>query len=118
MILVAGRLAIDTALYEAAAMDGATRWQLFWHITWPQIRGIFVTSLLLTTIWSLGDFNSVYLLTGGGPFDRTHTLATLGIKYAFEEGDFRLGVATVVSALPLLLPIVILLVRRLNGARA
>lgn len=114
MILVAGRLAIDHSLYEAAAMDGATSWQMFSHITFPQIRGLFVTSTLLTMIWTVGDFNSVYLLTGGGPYDRTHTLATLGIEYAFEEGNMALGIATVISALPFLLPIVYLLLRRIN----
>jgi len=114
IVLVAGRLAISRDLYEAAAIDGTTRWQAFRYVTFPQIRPLFITSTLLTTIWSLGDFNSAYLLTGGGPFDRTNLLATLGIKYAFETGDLSLGVATVATALPLLLPIVVLLIIRMN----
>ena len=114
MILVAGRLAIDRSLYEAAAMDGATSLQMFRFITFPQIKGLFITSTMLTTIWSLGDFNSVYLLTGGGPFDRTHTLATLGIKYAFTEGNLSLGLITMMTALPILAPMVFVLLRRMN----
>ncbi len=115
LILLAGRMAIPTDLYEAARIDGATRMQQFRFVTWPQLKNLYVTSLLLSTIWSLGDFNSVYLLTGGGPADKTHVLATLGIRYAFNLQELGTGVATVMTALPILVPLVILLVRRLGG---
>lgn len=114
LILVAGRMAISRDLYEAAVIDGATPWQTFQNVTFPQIRNLFITSTLLTTIWSLGDFNSVYLLTGGGPAERTNTLATLGVRFAFKEADLSAGVATMISGLPLLIPLVVLLLRRLN----
>ena len=81
LILIAGRLAIPDDLYEAASVDGATRWQKFRYITWPSMRTLYLTCTILSTIWTLGDFNSVYLLTGGGPADLTHVLATLGIRY-------------------------------------
>jgi len=118
LIIVAGRMAINRDLYEAATIDGAGPWQCFRYVTFPQIRNLFITSTLLTTIWSLGDFNSVYLLTGGGPAERTNTLATLGIRYAFFEADIKAGVATMISGLPLLLPLVVFLIRRLNPPRA
>jgi len=114
LILLAGRMAISTDLYEAARIDGASRLQMFGYVTWPQIRNLYFTSTLLSTIWSLGDFNSVYLLTGGGPNDTTHVLATLGIRYAFRLFQLDMGVATVMTALPILIPLVILLVRRLG----
>jgi multiple sugar transport system permease protein len=114
LILLAGRMAISNDLYEAARIDGATPLQQFAHVTWPQLRNLYVTSTLLSTIWSLGDFNSVYLLTGGGPLEMTHVLATLGIRYAFVLTEIGTGVATVMTALPLLVPLVILLVRRLG----
>ena len=116
MILVAGRMAIPKDLYDAAAVDGATAFQRFRHVTWPQLKTLFLTSTMLTTIWSLGDFNSVYLLTGGGPADRTNTLATMGIRYAFRGADFEAGIVTMVSAIPILVPLVILLTRRLGKA--
>ncbi len=81
LILVAGRLAIPREQYEAASVDGATSWQKFRFITWPSLRTLYLTSTILSMIWTLGDFNSVYLLTGGGPADLTHVLATLGIRY-------------------------------------
>ena len=114
LILLAGRMAISHDLYEAARIDGASRLQQFYYVTWPQIRNLYFTSVLLSTIWSLGDFNSVYLLTGGGPNDTTHVLATLGIRYAFRLFQLDMGVATVITALPILVPLVILLVRRLG----
>src|SRR5207302_315886 len=79
LILMAGRLAIPKELYEASSVDGASAWQKFRFVTWPSIRTLYLTSTLLSIIWTLGDFNSVYLLTGGGPADLTHVLATLGI---------------------------------------
>jgi multiple sugar transport system permease protein len=115
LILLAGRMAIPTDLYEAATIDGARPSQKFAYVTWPQLKNLYITSTLLSTIWSLGDFNSVYLLTGGGPAEKTHVLATLGIRYAFNLTQIDVGVACVMTALPFLVPLVILLVRRLGG---
>ena len=63
-------------------------------------------------IWTLGDFNSVYLLTGGGPADLTHVLATLGIRY-LRLDQIELAMASIVVALPLILPLVFLMMKRL-----
>ena len=114
MIIVAARMAIPKDLYEAARIDGASSFDQFRHVTFPSIATVFVTSTMLSAIWSLGDFNSIYLLTGGGPMDRTNTLATLGIRFAFNQADSRGGVVTMISALPLLLPLIIVLMRRLG----
>ena len=113
LILIAGRLAIPAEHYEAAKVDGATRWQEFKFITWPSLRTLYLTSLILSMIWTLGDFNSVYLLTGGGPADLTHVLATLGIRYLrLDEVD--LSMAAIVVALPLVLPLVYFMMKRLS----
>ena len=113
MILIAARLAIPQELYEASSVDGATTWQKFKFVTWPSMRTIYVTSLLLSMIWTLGDFNSVYLLTGGGPADLTHILATLGIRY-LRLDQVDLAMATIVCALPLVLPLVYFMMKRLS----
>lgn len=113
LILVAGRLAIPSEQYEAASVDGATRWQKFRHITWPSMRSLYLTSTILSMIWTLGDFNSVYLLTGGGPADLTHVLATLGIRY-LRLDQVDLAMASIVVALPLVLPLVWYMMRRLS----
>jgi multiple sugar transport system permease protein len=113
LILLAGRLAIPGELYEAASVDGASSWQKFKFVTWPSVSGLYLTSLILSTIWSLGDFNSIYLLTGGGPADLTHVLATLGIRY-LRLDQVDLSMATIVCAMPLVLPLVYFMMKRLS----
>jgi multiple sugar transport system permease protein len=113
LILLAGRMAIPTEQYEAASVDGATVWQKFRFITWPSMRSLYLTSTLLSMIWTLGDFNSVYLLTGGGPADLTHVLATLGIRY-LRLDQIELAMASIVVALPLVLPLVYFMMKRLS----
>jgi len=114
LILMAGRLAIPRELYEAASVDGASAWQKFKFVTWPSIRTLYLTSTLLSLIWTLGDFNSVYLLTGGGPADKTHVLATLGIRY-IRLDQVDQAMATIVVALPFVLPLVYFMMKRLSG---
>ncbi len=117
LILLAGRLAIPKDMYEAASVDGATRWQQFIHITWPSMSQLYLTCTLLSMIWTLGDFNSVYLLTGGGPADLTHVLATLGVRY-LRLDQIDMSMATIVCAMPFVLPLVYFMVRRLSGSAA
>ena len=115
LILISGRLAISKDLYEAAAVDGATGWQKFIWITWPSLRTLYLTSVILSMIFTLGDFNSVYLLTGGGPADLTHVLATLGIRY-LRLDQLDMAMATIVTALPFVLPLAYFMVKRLSGS--
>ncbi len=116
VILLAGRMAIPQDLYDAAKVDGATGWRQFVHINLPLLANLYLICTLLSTIFSLGDFNSVFFVTGGGPANSTHVLPTLGIRDAFELARPRLGVAAVMSALPLVIPLVILLMRKLKTA--
>ena len=113
LILITGRLAISHDLFEAADVDGATFWQKFRYITWPSMQTLYVTCTLLSMIWTLGDFNSVYLLTGGGPADLTHVLATLGIRY-LRLDQLNLAMAAIVCAMPLVLPLVYFMMKRLS----
>lgn len=114
LIFLAGRMAIPRELYEAAEVDGASRLDRFTNVTWPLMANLYIVCTLLSTIWSLGDFNVVHFISGGGPALSTHVLATLGIRNAFETGNPSLGMACVISALPLLIPLVVLLMRRLS----
>jgi multiple sugar transport system permease protein len=118
LILITGRLAIAQDLYEAASVDGANRWQQFRFITWPSLATLYVTSTMLSMIWTLGDFNSVYLLNSGGPGDLNHVLSTLGIRY-MRNNNLDLGIASIIVAMPLILPMVFVMVKRLSkGAEA
>jgi multiple sugar transport system permease protein len=116
VILLAGRMAISQEVYDAAAVDGATGLKRFLYITFPLLANLYLVLTLLATIFLLGDFNSIFFVTGGGPANSTHLLATLGIRNAFEMGNPPMGVAAVMSALPLMIPLVIILMRRLKAA--
>ncbi len=114
IILLAGRMAVPQELYEAAAVDGATGLRRFAHVTLPLMANLYLVCTLLDMVFALGDFNSTFFVSGGGPAMSTEVLATLGIRYAFTTALPRLGVACVMSALPLLIPLVILLMRKLR----
>src|SRR5262252_7633010 len=115
VILLAGRMSIPQEIYDAAKVDGATGLRRFTHVTFPLLSGLYLVLTLLATIFLLGDFNTVTFITGGGPANSTHLLATLGIRNAFDLANPRLGVAVVMSALPLLIPLVIILMRRIKN---
>ncbi|HLY45069.1 MAG TPA: sugar ABC transporter permease [Stellaceae bacterium] len=116
VIFIAGRLTIPRDIYDAAAIDGATAIRRFFHVTFPMLANLYVICTLLSVLWTLGDFTTVYLVSSGGPADSTQVLATLGFQYAFDAYKPALGVAAVMSALPVLIPIVILLMRRLRAS--
>jgi multiple sugar transport system permease protein len=113
LILMTGRLAIAQDLFEAAEVDGASWWQKFRFITWPSMQTLYITCTLLSMIWTLGDFNSVYLLTGGGPADLTHVLSTLGIRY-LRLDQLSLAMASIVCAIPFVLPLMYFMMKRLS----
>ena len=114
VIFIAGRMAIPQDIYEAADMDGAAGSRRFVHITFPLLANIYLVCTLISTIWTLGDFTTVNFVSGGAPARSTEVLATLGIRYAFDVAQPQLGVAAMLSALPLLIPVVIVLMRKVQ----
>jgi multiple sugar transport system permease protein len=115
VIFLAGRMAIPQEIYEAADVDGATGTRRFVHVTFPLLANVYLVCTLLSTIWTLGDFNVAYFVSGGAPAMSTDVLATLGIRYAFDLGQPELGVAVMLSALPVLIPLVIVLMRKVQA---
>ncbi len=115
VIFLAGRMAIPQEIYEAADVDGATGTRRFVHVTFPLLANLYLVCTLLSTIWTLGDFNGAYFVSGGAPAKSTDVLATLGIRYAFDLGQPELGVAVMLSALPVLIPLVIVLMRKVQA---
>ena len=115
LILLAGRMAIPLEIRDTAQVDGATGIRGFVHITFPLLANLYLICTLLSTIFLLGDFNTVYFVSGGGPANSTHVLGTIGIRNAFDMAHPRLGVAAVMSALPLVIPLVIVLMRKLRA---
>ena len=116
LIFVAARMAIPQDIYDAADIDGASGWRRLVYVTFPLLGNVYLISTLLATVWTLGDFNTVYFVTSGAPGRLTDVLATYGFNEAFMFGYPNLGVAAMMTALPLLIPLVILLMRRVRVA--
>src|SRR5215469_5935004 len=114
LIFLAARMRIPQDIYDSAEIDGATGTRRFIHVTFPLLANLYLLCTLLSTLWTVGDFTTVYLVSGGGPAGTTEVLATLGFHYAFDAAKPALGVAAVISTLPVLIPIVIVLMRRLQ----
>src|SRR3546814_6121783 len=95
-------------------VDGDSTLRKFRFVTFPSMQNLYITCTLLSTIMSLGDFNSIHLLTGGGPAAATQTLETLGIRYAFGMSEIEPDVRTVVVALPVMLRLQIRMLRRMR----
>lgn len=114
LIFLAARMRIPAEIYDAAEVDGATGIRRFAHVTFPLLANLYLLCTLLSTLWTIGDFTTVYLVSGGGPANSTDVLATLAFHYAFEESKPQLAVAAALSALPVLIPIAITLMRKLQ----
>ena len=114
VIFMAARMTIPRDIYDAAEVDGATGVRRFAHVTFPLLANLYLICTLVSTLWMLGDFTTVYLVSGGAPALSTEVLATLGYHYAFLQARPPLGIATTLSTLPLLVPVAVFLMRRLR----
>lgn len=104
MLFLSALLQVDKNLYEASYLDGASKWQRFWHITVPMITPTVFLTLILTIIGSMKVFGQIYVMTNGGPANSTKVLVYYIWENAFKLFDF--GYA---SACALVLFVVILL---------
>ncbi|MFV0406597.1 MAG: carbohydrate ABC transporter permease [Propioniciclava sp.] len=118
VILVGGLAAIPAELSEAAAVDGATGWQSFWHVRLPLLKPFILVAVLFRTIDALKTFDSIEILTSGGPGSATTTLNYFVFKEGIEFLDF--GRAAAAATLLLILAIVLsrLLLRSLQEEEA
>ena len=95
----AGLQSIPDEIYEAAEVDGANALQSFWHITLPQLRPILMINAILTTIFTLGTFDMILPLTGGGPGRATEVLALRTYNVIFQEFSLAGGAVLAVIML-------------------
>ena len=110
--LLAALQGIDRSLYEAAALDGASRWNQLRYVTMPQLRNISIVLCLLMTIWTVNDFDTPWLLTQGGPANATENLVLLAYRYTFGRNDVGLGSAVSFVTLIILMVLVVVMLRR------
>jgi multiple sugar transport system permease protein len=117
--LLAGLQTISPELQEAASLDGANGWQRFWHVTWPLLKPVTLVVVVFSVIQTFSDFQLIYVLTGGGPANSTHLLATYAYQIGVAAGLLGEGAAISLFMLPVLFIVVwaqLRYLRRLEGA--
>lgn len=93
VLIYSGLQDVPAELYEAAQLDGASKWKTFWHITVPSVRTVFAIVLMLGLIYTLKVFDIVISLTGGGPANSTQLLSTWSYTLSFTNLNFGQGAA-------------------------
>ena len=117
--LLAGLQTISPDLHEAASLDGANGWKRFWYVTWPLLKPVTVVVVVFSVIQTFSDFQLIYVLTGGGPANSTHLLATYAYQIGVATGLLGEGAAISLFMLPVLFVVVwvqLRYLRRLEGA--
>jgi multiple sugar transport system permease protein len=101
--LLAGLQTISPSYYEASAIDGATPWQQFRHVTLPLLTPIIAVVMTFSVLFTFTDFQLIYVLTRGGPLNATHLMATLSFQRAINGGALGEGAAIAIAMVPFLL---------------
>jgi multiple sugar transport system permease protein len=101
--LLAGLQTISPSYYEASAIDGATPWQQFRHVTLPLLSPIIAVVMTFSVLFTFTDFQLIYVLTRGGPLNATHLMATLAFQRAISGGALAEGAAIATLMVPFLL---------------
>lgn len=114
--ILAALQAISVELYEAAAIDGANRWQSFRYITMPHLKNLSIVLWILMTIWSVNDFDTPWLLTQGGPSRATENLIVLAYRTTFGSNDVGIGSAIAFVTMIILMVLAFVMLRRQSEA--
>ena len=101
--LLAGLQTVSPSLYEAATIDGATRWQMFRRITFPLLTPIIAVVMTFSVLFTFTDFQLIWAMTRGGPVNATHLMATLSYQRAIISGFLGEGAAISTAMIPFLL---------------
>jgi multiple sugar transport system permease protein len=99
---LAAMQSIPVELYEVASVDGASAWRRFWHVTLPGLKHIMIVTILLSFIWTINDFNIIYVMTRGGPGTATQVFATYSYEVAFNQLRWGRGVTISIFLVPVL----------------
>ena len=113
ILFLASITGIDPTLYEAAEIDGANMFQQFIHITLPEIKDVILLSTLMSTIWTLNEFETIWLMTGGGPNGATQVMNVYSYRTAMRSMMLGRGIAVSVLAMPILILLISALTRKM-----
>jgi len=111
LVFLAALQSIPVDLYDASKVDGAGIWDTFRHVTIPMIKNVIIVNYTLSFVWMMGEFNSVWILTRGGPNYASNIISTYAYTKAFLLLELNLGTACFVIIIPLLVLIITLVLR-------
>jgi multiple sugar transport system permease protein len=106
VVLYSGLRDIPAEVHEASALDGASGWQNFWHVTFPMLRPVSAVTLLLGLVYTLKVFDIIWIMTRGGPSGSSSTLATWSYELGFGNMLPRFGPSAAVGNVLILLAVV------------
>ena len=110
VIWLSGLQTIPGELYEAASLDGASRWQQFAHVTWPGLRQTAIFILITITISAFSLFTQVNIMTQGGPLDSTSTVVFMAVRTGFQQQ--QTGYASAISLVFFVIVLAVSLIQR------
>jgi multiple sugar transport system permease protein len=114
IVILAGLTAIPDEILERARIDGANAFQRFVHIIAPMVRPILMVSLMFSVIFSFTDFNTIWIITKGGPFDQTQVLSTYAYQIGVNAGYLGKGAAISLFMFPIMAVVVFFMLRFLR----
>ncbi len=116
LVLLAGLESLPVEPFEAARMDGASRWGEFWNITLPLLAPVIAVVLLIRTMDAFREFDKIFIMTGGGPGTATQTLPIFLYRAGFQ--DFNMGFSAATGVIMLIMVTVVssLYVKRIHSA--
>jgi ABC-type sugar transport system permease subunit len=111
LIFIAAFASINPSLYEAAVIDGASQWHIFWRIKIPIIRPVIITMLALTYIWNSQPFSQIYTMTKGGPGNTSQVLVSYLFESAYSNLRIGYGSAIAIVIFLLIFPVAVIFFR-------
>ncbi|ANY67428.1 sugar ABC transporter [Paenibacillus sp. BIHB 4019] len=115
--ILAGLQTVSKEMYEAAMLDGAGAVKRFWHMTLPSVKEVTILAAVMTTIWTLNDFEIIWLLTRGGPANATQVLSTLSYTIGFLNMSLGKAIAIAIMTMPPLILLINYVTKRSLSSR-
>ncbi|OXM85460.1 sugar ABC transporter [Paenibacillus rigui] len=110
--ILAGLQTVSKEMYEAAMLDGAGAIKRFFYMTLPSVKEVTVLAAVMTTIWTLNDFEIIWLLTRGGPSNGTQVLSTLSYTIGFLNMNLGKAIAIAILTMPPLIMLINIVTKR------
>lgn len=117
LVFLAGMQSLPAELFEAAAVDGASAWQRFRSLTLPLLRPLILVALVIRGMDALREFDTLFIMTGGGPGNATETIALATYRYSFRNYDMGLGSAVSYIIFAVVFVLSLFFVRQLQRSR-